>query len=380
MKWVWLLALAACWSRPKPPTPDRTVTVGVEATSFRLDNGLRVVLIPDPRATQVSVTVQYGVGSSDDPDESEGLAHVVEHVLFEPMLDGRSLLSRLQDTAIYFNGLTGTDDTTYTARAWPGHLRDLLAIEAARLEQRCASVSDEAFLRAREIVRNELRERDASWEIFAGLDQAIFPAGHPYHRFAPTLTTIGSITREQACAFADAHYGTNNAVVIVSGPIGRAELTAALGPTLGRVRREVTSPAAATAPAIAHHSERIDVPLKSPAVAIAWPVPQDPIEEARVSTVIHMLARLIASQVDASATIVELGGSRGRSLAIVLIPSNRRERRGRARGSRARTIAELVRQRPVRGRARASVVRDGRCVRGRYRSRPLDRRAGPSRP
>ena len=312
--------MAACWSRPVPPAPDRTVTVGVEASSFRLDNGLRVVLVPDPRASQISVTMQYAVGSSDDPEGSEGLAHVVEHVMFEPLLDGRSLLSRLQDAALELNGNTGPDVTTYTARAWPAQLPELLAIEAARLDQRCASVTDEAFTRAREIVRNELREREASWQVLTSLDAAVFPSGHPYHRDAPTLASLGAITRDQACAFADAHYGTANAVLVVSGPIGRHELTAALAPTLGRIHREVSAQTRA-APPISRHTERIEVPLKSPAVAIVWPMPDDPVASTRVATMIDMLARLVRTQVNAATGTMELGGSKGRAMAIVLIPS-----------------------------------------------------------
>jgi len=314
------LLVAACWSRPVPPAPDRAVTIGVEPVSFRLDNGLRVVLVRDPRAMQVSVTVEYAVGAADDPVGSEGLSHVVEHVMYEPVVDGASLMTRLQDTALDFNGFTGADTTTYTERGWPAQLGDLLAIETTRLDQRCASLTDEAFVHAREIVRNELRERDASWQVLAALDAAVFPPGHPYHRAAPTLATLGSITREQACAFADAHYGTNDAVLVVSGPIDRDQLIAALHPTLERVHRDVR-PTLHGGPPIQRTRQRIAVPLTSPALVIGWPMPDDPVRRTQLAAVMKMFATQIATQVNASTSLYELGGTADRMLAIVLRPN-----------------------------------------------------------
>jgi len=130
------------------------------------------------------------------------------------------------------------DATTYTARAWPSQLETLLAIEAARLDQRCATVTDDAFARAREIVRNEERERGASWRVTTAIDDALFPDGHRYAHSVATLASLDRITRAEACAFAGAHYGTNDAVVVVSGPVDRARVDAALAP-LARLGREV---------------------------------------------------------------------------------------------------------------------------------------------
>ena len=359
----WLLSgllVAACWSRPVPPAPDRAVTIGVEPTSFRLDNGLRVVLVRDPRAMQVSVTVEYAVGAADDPLGSEGLAHVVEHVMYEPLIDGASLMTRLQDTALDFNGFTGPDATTYTERGWPAQLGELLAIETARLDQRCASLTDDAFAHAREIVRNELRERGGSWEVLAALDSAVFPVGHPYHRAAPTLATLGSITREQACAFADAHYGTNNAVLVVSGPVDRDQLVAALHTTLERVHREVRD-TVHDAPPIQHRHQRIAVPLKSPALVIGWPAPDDPVQRTQLAPVMKMFATLISTRVNASTSLYQLGGTRGRMLAIVLRPNagiDVDEVLGGAERGRAMTWYGTALFEAARGRAVYDVVDD----------------------
>src|SRR5277367_4402595 len=48
----------------------------------RLANGLRLVVAPDPAGADVSVHVRYDTGSRDEPGGLEGLAHLVEHVMF----------------------------------------------------------------------------------------------------------------------------------------------------------------------------------------------------------------------------------------------------------------------------------------------------------
>jgi hypothetical protein len=57
-----LLVLAACW---KPFAPSRPSQVAFEPRvhSFRLGNGLSAVVIPDPTAVEVQVTMHYAVDS-----------------------------------------------------------------------------------------------------------------------------------------------------------------------------------------------------------------------------------------------------------------------------------------------------------------------------
>src|ERR1700760_3085568 len=51
--------------------------------SWVLPNKLTVAMIPDDRVNLVSVEVRYTVGTADDPPGKAGLAHLVEHLMFE---------------------------------------------------------------------------------------------------------------------------------------------------------------------------------------------------------------------------------------------------------------------------------------------------------
>jgi zinc protease len=54
-----------------------------DITSFTLDNGMQVVVIPDHRTPVVTHMVWYRNGSADDPPGKSGIAHFLEHLMFK---------------------------------------------------------------------------------------------------------------------------------------------------------------------------------------------------------------------------------------------------------------------------------------------------------
>ena len=61
----------------------RTEGSGPSLSSFTLDNGLDVVVIPDRRVPVVTHMVWYRNGSADDPLGQSGIAHFLEHLMFK---------------------------------------------------------------------------------------------------------------------------------------------------------------------------------------------------------------------------------------------------------------------------------------------------------
>ncbi|MEQ8910013.1 MAG: insulinase family protein [Vicingaceae bacterium] len=50
---------------------------------YTLDNGLTVILNPDPTATKVAGAVAVNTGSKNDPADASGISHYLEHLLFK---------------------------------------------------------------------------------------------------------------------------------------------------------------------------------------------------------------------------------------------------------------------------------------------------------
>ncbi|HLL24662.1 MAG TPA: insulinase family protein [Kofleriaceae bacterium] len=279
-----------------PPAPPRQTNLALKITSGRVANGLRVVLVHDPRAAEVQVTMRYAVGAADDPPGQDGIAHLAEHLMFHQVLGSQTLVARLEDIATSFNAFTSWDATTYVSRAAPSRLDELLSVEAVRVGFRCTSITDAVFARERDVVMNELRLSSDTAETRRAVRAALYPDGHPYQReLAGSYATVAALTREQVCAFVDAHYATSNAVLVVSGDVTPARLDAALAKFMTRIPSRPVR-ASASVPALATNARQIAVrvPLEDEALLVTWPLPVD--QDLRAKVV--MAARVVGDAID----------------------------------------------------------------------------------
>src|SRR5690606_3435303 len=69
---------AASQTAASPAKKVRTVE-GI--TEYRLDNGLTVLLFPDPTQSTLTVNITYLVGSRHEGYGETGMAHLLEHML-----------------------------------------------------------------------------------------------------------------------------------------------------------------------------------------------------------------------------------------------------------------------------------------------------------
>jgi zinc protease len=287
-----------------------------------LPNGLRVVLVRDPRAAEVQVTMQYRVGAIDDPQGQEGMAHLVEHLMFQQVLGAQSLFAKLEDAATTFNAETKAEVTTYSSRARPERLDELLSIEAVRVGFRCTSISEATFVREREVVLQELRLKDADTEVMNAIYEGVYPEGHPYRRaLADTVESVGKITRDQACIFADTHYTTTNAVLVVSGDITPARVDQGLNKFLAKVqKRESFAKLVKIPEPQLGRRATVTAPFDEEVLLFTWPMPNDPGERLKVQTVASVLEAYVDHAIRGTTLRFETGDEQARTLCIAVIP------------------------------------------------------------
>ena len=162
-------------------------------------------------------------------------------------------------------------------RAPASALDELIGIEALRLEQRCATVTEAAFTHEREVVENELRQRDQTSEIFESIHRALYPEGHPYRRsVGGTVETVGAITRAQACALADAYYAPGNAVVAsCRASSAKVDIDRSIA-TLSRITKRAGAAATRIAPVPLRPVQlEVSVPIDEDMLVLAWPLPTE---------------------------------------------------------------------------------------------------------
>ncbi len=260
-------------------------------------NGLKFVIMPDSSTQLAEVDIRYQVGSREDPIGKAGIAHVVEHLMFQlrpPVVDADGnivaaetppLMQQINDKTTFFNAYTNWDTTHYQNTGMANRVEELLAIEAQRLTLKCATVSEEEFLREREVVRNEIRQRGgtANGQIPQLVMSSMYPKGHAYERMIggddAQLTTI---TLKDVCDFMDKYYTPDNATVIVAGGIDVDKTINAISGLFGNINVDattkkiqmVTAPRKVVEPLkITKSKTVIDLDIEKPIVAVSWALP-----------------------------------------------------------------------------------------------------------
>ncbi|MCH9682359.1 MAG: insulinase family protein, partial [Deltaproteobacteria bacterium] len=73
---------------PDLPPPSRDLQFPDEGFLKVYDNGLTLFVVPDPYTSLVQFDVRQQVGSREDPQGKAGMAHFVEHLMFQMPVDG----------------------------------------------------------------------------------------------------------------------------------------------------------------------------------------------------------------------------------------------------------------------------------------------------
>jgi zinc protease len=272
---VGVVVLAAC----ARTTPQIVFKYG--ETRGRLQkNGLRFVVMPDATTQLLEVDVRYEVGSREDPPGKAGLAHLVEHLMFLQRPDGPgtpTLMQALQQATLGVNAYTNWDSTHYLTSARAELMDSLVKIEAIRMQGGCTTISEEEFLREREVVRNEIRTRSRSPEdrIPQLALAKIYPADHAYARMiGGDDEQIASITLADACEFMRKYYVPERAIVIVAGGIELRAAIASIERWFNILDRREPAPRRVVARVPAHKERStIELDLERPWVTVAWPLP-----------------------------------------------------------------------------------------------------------
>ncbi|WP_028994728.1 M16 family metallopeptidase [Azonexus hydrophilus] len=200
-------------------------------SSYRLNNGFRLILAPFPDAPTTRVELLVKTGSKHEGYGETGMAHLLEHMLFKGAGRHHDLKQALTALGATWNGTTNTDRTNYfaTVRAEPEKVDELIRIEADRFLRPTFSAADLASEMT--VVRNELERNDnnpGSLVARALQRQSFF--WHGYGR--PTIGARSDIENAPFAAlqaFHHRHYRPDNAVLIVTGKFDAARVLDLVG-------------------------------------------------------------------------------------------------------------------------------------------------------
>ncbi len=239
------------------PIPTLVQQVSIPHTTYKLKNGLTVIVHEDHKAPVAAVTVWYNVGSKDEPKSKTGFAHLFEHLMFNGSenLPGDYFTYLQQVGATDYNGTTAQDRTNYFETVPAGALERAMFMESDRMGHLLGAVTQGVLDNQRSVVQNEKREDDSrpGGLIQYSLYGNLFPVGHPYHH-----TVIGSMADLDAASLGDVKqwfrnkYGPNNAVLVVAGDVKPDDVKRLAEKYFGPIPAgPVNNPAMASVPTLA---------------------------------------------------------------------------------------------------------------------------------
>jgi zinc protease len=278
----------------------RTEGSGPEVSSFTLDNGLDVVVIPDRRVPVVTHMVWYRNGSADDPAGQSGIAHFLEHLMFKgtarhPAGEFSQVVSALGGQE---NAFTSFDYTAYFQRVAREHLKTMMEFEADRMT---GLVLDDAIVGPeRDVVLEERRmrvETDPAAQLSEAMAAALF-VHHPYGiPIIGWMHEIEALDREHALAYYRRFYTPENAILVVAGDVTDEEVRRLAEASYGRVGAHGERPARRRPrepePRAERHVSVWDPKVEQPTLQRLYLTPSSRTAPGREALALELLAEIL---------------------------------------------------------------------------------------
>jgi zinc protease len=200
-----------------------------------LDNGMRVVLLPDDGPDVAAAYLWLNVGSADEPEGLAGAAHLIEHMVFKgtARFGVGECAAAIEGMGGDLNAWTSHDETVFHATVPGAHAA--AAVDVLAEMMRHARFAADELERERKVVLEEIRggEDEVGQVVGEALAAAAWP-DHPYGRpVIGTAASVRQLPRDQLLAFYARHYVPSNACLAVAGRFDAEALRAALPARFG---------------------------------------------------------------------------------------------------------------------------------------------------
>ncbi|MDN5848255.1 MAG: insulinase family protein [Nitrococcus sp.] len=208
--------LAGCTSTPSSDEADAGNVVRAQ-----LDNGLRVVVVPNRLAPVATSVVTYRVGANETPTGFPGRAHALEHMMFRgsPGLTAEQLSAISSASGASFNAVTRQTVTQYYFTAPAQFLGVILHMQSLRMSGIMNAPA--LWQKERGAILQEVASNlsDPEYKFFTRLVGQMFE-GTPYAIDGlGTIEGLKNTTAGELQAFYDKWYVPNNATLVVVGDV-----------------------------------------------------------------------------------------------------------------------------------------------------------------
>ncbi len=198
------------------------VDVSVAMEVHRLNNGLRVILLPDPSSRVISYQTWVRVGSVDELPGKTGIAHLFEHLMFKgtPKFAAREFFQRLETRGATVNAYTARDYTVFYEDFIPPLLPTAIELESDRLAN--LRIEAEKLEIEKQVVMEELELREKN-SPSGKMQESLWGLAYTRHPYQNPVIgqpwDILHLTAKDLNDFFARYYVASNVTLVISGDI-----------------------------------------------------------------------------------------------------------------------------------------------------------------
>ncbi|MCO4793118.1 MAG: insulinase family protein [Bacteriovoracaceae bacterium] len=228
-----LFILAACGSLKNEKTVVTEsskdlgeLSLNLEVESYRLENGLRLLIVENSQLPIFSYYTFYDVGGRHESEGTTGATHFLEHMMFK----GAKKYGPGQfDSIIEGNGGSTNAYTTFDSTVYyqsiPSHMIEkIVDLEADRLND--VLLEPKSFENERGVIFNERKmryENSPHGKLYYGMMQSIFK-GTPYGgSVIGSVEDLTNLKRDDVKDFFHKFYTPDNAIIVIVGDVDAEE-------------------------------------------------------------------------------------------------------------------------------------------------------------
>src|ERR1700761_1991534 len=222
----------------------------IQYQTYKLTNGLQVILHRDTRLPLIGVDLWYHVGPRNERAGRTGFAHLFEHMMFEGSqhVGEKAHFKYLESIgATGINGTTSFDRTNYFETVPSNQLEMAMWLESDRMGFLLDTLDRAKLTNQRDVVRNE-RRQSTEGRPYGIVDETVFhllyPSTHPYHaRVIGSHADVEAARLEDVRNFFKQYYAPNNATLSIAGDIDIAKTKALIEKYFGPIPQGPPVPA-----------------------------------------------------------------------------------------------------------------------------------------
>ena len=198
----------------------------IEFSTFKLENGLRVIHHLDNSTQLVCLNILYDVGARDENPDKTGFAHLFEHLMFGGSVNIPSYDEPLQRVGGENNAFTNNDFTNYYIQVPAVNIETAFWLESDRMLS--LAFSEKSLEVQRNVVIEEFKQRYLNQpygDVWLKLKPLAYQV-HPYQwaTIGKEISHIENAKIADVKAFFAKHYNPSNAVLVVAGAVTLAEV------------------------------------------------------------------------------------------------------------------------------------------------------------